>query len=115
MQRLSQGQVVDVNIVDPNGRNPKTRPVVILTATDELADADQFVAAAISTKFDEPLPVDCIRVPWSSDGRAKSGLRKPSVVKCRWLVTLKREDVIAARGHLPSTVMCEIMRMVPRG
>ncbi len=103
---------MDVYTADPHGQNAKARPMVILTGTDDLADADEFVVAAISTKFDEPLPADYIRVPWSSDGRVKSGLRKPSVVKCRWLASIKREDVIAVRGHLPGAVMCEIMRVV---
>lgn len=114
MQRLRQGQVVEVDIADPNGQNSKPRPVVILTETDELVDADEFVVAAISTKFDEPLPADYIRVPWSSDGRARSGLTKPSVVKCRWLRSVKREDVLSTRGHLSNSVMCSIMRMVPQ-
>lgn len=112
MQRLSQGQIVDVRIADPNGQNPKPRPAVILTSTDELADADAFVVAAISTKFDAPLPADDIQVPWSSDGRVKSGLTKPSVVKCRWLVRVKRKDILSVRGHLPSAVLCRIMRAV---
>ncbi|NQU22646.1 MAG: type II toxin-antitoxin system PemK/MazF family toxin [Candidatus Nealsonbacteria bacterium] len=112
MQQLSQGQVVDVYTADPRGQNAKRRPMVILTGTDELVEAEEFVVAAISTRFDEPLPADCVRVPWSSDGRVKSGLRKPSVVKCRWLASVKREDIVATRGHLPSATICEILRVV---
>jgi mRNA-degrading endonuclease toxin of MazEF toxin-antitoxin module len=112
VQRLSQGQVIELEITDPNGQNSKRRPVVILTETDELAGADEFVVAAISTKFVEPLPADCIELPCSNDGHAKSGLTKPSVVKCRWLRRVKREAIRSTRGHLPSTLMCKIMRVV---
>ena len=114
MQRLSQGQVIQVAVTDPRGRNLKPRPVVILTETDELADADAFVVAAISTKFTEPLPSDHVPVPWSRDGRAKSGLTERSVVKCRWLRRVQRKEVIGTLGHLPSAVVRDIMRIVTR-
>ncbi|MHC4404804.1 MAG: type II toxin-antitoxin system PemK/MazF family toxin [Planctomycetota bacterium] len=112
MQRLSQGQVVQVAVTDPRGLNLKPRPAVILTATDELSDADEFVVAAISTNFDEPLPMDHILLPWSRHGRARSGLTEPSVVKCRWLRRIKREDVLNILGHLPSTTMRDVLRVV---
>ena len=114
MQWLSQGQVVRIAVPDPRGKNPKSRPVVILTETAELADNDEFVVACISTQFSEPLPQHCIPAPWSPDGHAKSGLRQPSVVKCRWLLKVKREDVEETLGHLSSATMLDIMREVTR-
>ena len=112
MQPLSQGQIVQAAITDPRGQNLKPRPVVILTATDELPDEGTYLVAAISTKFSEPLPADYIRVPWSHDGRAKSGLTEPSVVKCRWLRKVKREEILYTQGHLPSTIVRDIMRFL---
>ncbi len=112
MEPLSQGQIVQVAITDPRGQNRKPRPVVILTATDDLSDEDTYLVAAISTKFSEPLPTDYIRVPWSHSGRAKSGLTEPSVVKCRWLRKVKREEILYTRGHLPSTIVRDIMRFL---
>ena len=114
MHRLSQGQVVEVAITDPCGQNKKRRPVVILTATDELSDTEEFVVAAISTKLSDPLPPDWIPLPWSQDGRAKSGLTEPCVVKCRWLAKVTQKDVVFVRGHLPPTIMRDIMRVVPK-
>jgi len=110
--RLSQGQVVEVAITDPRGQNRKARPAVVLTATDELASADEFIVAAISTKFNDPLPTDWILVPRSIDGRAKSGLTEPSVVKCHWLRKVTRKDIIYVRGWLPTTIMRDIMQIV---
>lgn len=87
----------------------------MLTATDELASAREFVVAAISTKIDDPLPPDSILVPWSSDGRARSGLTTACVVKCKWLRRVKQEEVVSVRGHLPSTIVNDIMQIVVRG
>jgi mRNA-degrading endonuclease toxin of MazEF toxin-antitoxin module len=114
VHRLGQGQVVEVAITDPRGQNKKPRPAVILTDTEELSVADKFVVAAITRKFSEPLPSDWILLPWSSDGRAKSGLREPSVVKCNWLRAVAREDIISVWGYLPATTMRDIMRIVSK-
>ena len=112
MNALRQGQVILVSVTDPRGKNPKPRPAVILTATDELSTADEFVVSAISTQFDEPLPEEYVKLPWSRDGRAKTGLTQPSVVKCRWLRKIRGSDVLAKIGHVPPTVLLEVMRIV---
>ena len=112
MESLRQGQVILVEVTDPRGANPKPRPAVILTATGELAEADEFVVAAISTKFSDPLPSDCLWIPWSPDGRARTGLKEPSVVKCRWLKRVRPVDVIRPLGHVSASVLVEVMRRV---
>ena len=114
MQRLSQGQVVKVAVADPRGQNKKSRPVVILTDTDEISVADTLVVAAISTKFSDPLPPDCILLPWAPDGRARSGLNRPSVVKCHWLVKVARQDVVSVLGCLPPEIIQSIMQIVEK-
>lgn len=114
MKPLQQGQVILAAVTDPHGENPKSRPAVILTATDEIAAAEEFVIAAISTKFSEPLPPDYVEVPWSGDGRAKTGLKEPSVVKCRWLKKVRRQEVMHTLGYVPAKIMVEIMRIVTK-
>lgn len=114
MCQLCQGRVLDIAVTDPCGENKKRRPVVVLTDTNELAVAREFVVAAISTKFSDPLPPACVLLPWSPDGKARSGLTEPCVVKCRWLRRVTREDILSFRGWLPGTVMRDIMRMVCR-
>ena len=112
MCQLSQGQIVDAEVVDPNGQNKKRRPLVVLTSTAEIAGSDEIVAVAISTKLPDPLPEDCIPLPWSPDGKAKSGLTEQCVAKCRWIVKLSHNDIVSRRGWLPGTVMCQIMHIV---
>ena len=103
MLPLSQGQIVNADITDPRGQNRKVRPVVILTASAELSEADEFVVVAISHQLAEPLPDDWILLPWSSDGRARTGLIQPSVAKCRWIKKIRPEQVKSPRGWLSPT------------
>jgi mRNA-degrading endonuclease toxin of MazEF toxin-antitoxin module len=112
--QLSQGQIINAEITDPHGKNKKCRPVVVLTSTEELARVDEFVVAAISSQFSDPLPPGWIFLPWSADGRAQTGLTKPSVVKCQWIRKIRREQVRSIRGWLPAKMMLEIMRAVTK-
>ena len=114
MRQLSQGQVIKVEIADPRGQNKKRRPVVLVTATDELATAEEYVAVAISSKLTAPLPPDWILLPWSADGRAKSGLTEPCAAKCHWIVTVREAEIFSVLGALPETVMRDIMRIVEK-
>lgn len=106
-----QGQIVLVTVTDPRGANPKPRPAVILTGTDELQAADEIVVAAISTVFEPPLPKDWIEIPWSGDGRSKTGLTRPSVVKCHWLKRIRRSDILHIVGYLPAEYLVKVMRV----
>jgi len=112
VQRLNQGQIVTIVVPDPRGKNKKPRPVLILTDSDELTTAEEFVVAAISTQFSDPLPADCVLIPSSRDVRAKTGLMQPSVVKCHWLLKVRRRHVRCVLGHLPPEIMCDVMRIV---
>ena len=114
MRHLSQGQVVEVEITDPRGQNKKRRPVVLVTATDELTTADKYVAVAISSVLADPIPPDWILLPWSADGRAKSGLTKPCVAKCHWMTTVRETEIVSVLGALPETVMRDIMLIIEK-
>jgi hypothetical protein len=47
-----QGRIVWATVPDPRGGNPKTRPVVTLTATAEIPSAGEVQVAAITTMND---------------------------------------------------------------
>jgi hypothetical protein len=109
--RLCQGQVVDIETLDPRGQNLKQRPVVVVAVNEAL---DEFVFIAVSTNLSDPLPDDCILLPWSPDGRARTGLVERCAAKTNWVGTARRSDVVRMRGHVPGKVMVDIMRALPR-
>jgi hypothetical protein len=114
VRHLVQGQIVEVEIADPRGQNKKRRPVVLITSSDELASADKYVAVAISSRLADPLPSDWILLPWSADGRARSGLTKPCAAKCHWMITVRETNIVSVVGALPETVMRDIMLIVAK-
>jgi mRNA-degrading endonuclease toxin of MazEF toxin-antitoxin module len=111
---LKQGSIVQARVYDPQGQNPKVRPLVVITPTPEIGAAAQFVAVAISGRFSTPLADDEVPLPYHPAGKANSGLRKPCVAKCSWLVTLAQADVVAEKGFLTAERLDAVLRAVGR-
>jgi len=108
---ITQGTIIRASVLDPDGKNLKVRPLVVLTATREIAADEPFIAVAITTSVRGA--ADEVRLPWSSDGRSRTKLTKPCVAKCSWAVNLTLADVVEVIGHLPSDPLdqiAEIMR-----
>ena len=97
---LQQGSVIRALVPDPQGQNPKWRPLVVLTPTAEIENADTIVAVAITGAYSDPLASDEVPLPYHPQGKARSGLRKPRVAKCSWLVAIPKTNILDVRGFL---------------
>ena len=115
MAQFEQGQVVAVDIPDPDGK-PSTHkhPAVILSPTDRIATAPFVFVVGISTKFTDPPPAHWIKLPWQRDGRARTGLDKPCVAKCDWLVKVQKSQLVRPMGAVPTSVLKAIIEQVSR-
>jgi mRNA-degrading endonuclease toxin of MazEF toxin-antitoxin module len=110
--QLVRGRIVEAEVVDPQGRNRKQRPLIIVTATDEIQAGTPLVAVAVSTTFPHPIPDDCVELPFHPGGQSRTGLRKRSVAVCSWLATLTHADVTREIGHVPAQQMLVILEKV---
>ena len=52
-------------VLDPNGQNPKTRRVVVLTPDNELAAGSPIVVAGVTGTLPNPLTADYVRLPYT--------------------------------------------------
>ena len=85
---LQQGRIVWAELLDPQGRNPKRRPAVVLTPTAEIRPDGELVVAALSSQTDQSPPDVSVEVPWHRDGHPRTKLNRRNVVVCTWLVAL---------------------------
>lgn len=96
---LQQGRIVWFTSLDPNGRNEKKRPAVILTPTAAIRpDAPVLVAASSSSNVAGEEEV--VRLTWNREGTTRTRLRRASHVVCSWLV----EAPVAALDGTPGVV-----------
>jgi len=103
------GDIVEAAIPDPNGHNPKPRPVLIVTRDEDIAvNEDVLVVAISSTGLDGALPSDFFILPWASDGRCRTGLRRRCAAKCNWRQLVPKVAILRHYGSAPGKILKEI-------
>lgn len=112
MPRPERGRIVWVEVPDPQGRNPKCRPAVILTSTEEVEAGEPIVVAAISTTLAQPLPDDHVELPWDRRGHSRTGLRMRCAAVCSWLTVIVEKDIQGYAGIVPGPQLLQILEKV---
>ncbi len=64
MPDLRYGRIVLVEMFDLQERNPKVRPAVIISPTDDVAKSGLIRVVAITTLFDEAFADVSVPIPW---------------------------------------------------
>lgn len=109
---LQQGRIVWVELLDPQRRNPKVRPAVILTATHEIRPDGEVVVAAVTTQLDMAPAEVCVELPWQRGGHPRTKLDSRNVAVCTWLVTIRVDTIQRTAGVVPLTHMTRILDIV---
>ena len=97
-------------VPDQNGGNHKDRHVVLLNDLD--SSHTIFHGVAVTGTFTYPLPPTSVSLPSHRQGRGQTGLNKPSVAVCSWIVTATPADIILKRGSIPSRDLLTILQQV---
>ncbi len=119
MKRMSSGgpaavpfpirfaDIIFAEVLDPNGQNPKTRRVVVLTPDSALAAGFPIVVAGVTGTIPNPLTPDFVRLPYKNPpGRhPKTGLTKEAAVFCNWVVAITSNDIRGRSGFVPPAYM----------
>jgi mRNA-degrading endonuclease toxin of MazEF toxin-antitoxin module len=99
---LRYGQIVIVSeMTDPNGVNPKDRPSVVVTLTDEIDPDGSIVVVAISTLLPGPVPDDHVELPWEPRGHPRTGLRTRCAAVIPWIQEIAPERILRPLGIVP--------------
>jgi mRNA-degrading endonuclease toxin of MazEF toxin-antitoxin module len=107
-----RGRIVLVSAVDPRGENPKVRPFVIVTATEEIQSGTPFVGVAVTGTFSKPPLPDEVQLPSRKDGHPQTHLNKEAVAKCSWARAITHEEIVAYKGIVPPALMERILQII---
>ena len=99
--------ILFANVTDPNGKNPKTRRVVVLTPDFALKARYPIVVAGVTGTLPDPLTADYVLLPFkNSPGRhPKTGMTKKAGVLCTWVIIITQSDVQGRSGFVPPAYM----------
>ena len=108
MPAFSPGEVVIAWIPDPDGR-PVGHPH---TAMVLRADGTTAMLVAISSKFSNPPPSHWIRMEWHRARHPVTGLDRPCVAKCDWVVRFPENKIVKTIGVIPTKTFAAIVEEV---
>ena len=95
------------DVPDPQGGNPKTRPVVALRFRDE-----ELYGIGVTTSFTYPLDRCSVKLAYAGDGACRTGLDQPAVALIRWAVVMPVEAIVRKLGFVGDAELADIMERV---
>jgi mRNA-degrading endonuclease toxin of MazEF toxin-antitoxin module len=107
-----------VELLDPQGRNPKVRPAVVLTPTADIAPEGTVWVAAVTGQTDDIPEGFAVPLPWHRNGHPETKLTKPCAVACHWVAQVPVSAIVSARGQVPTRLLFEVLdavRQLPGG
>lgn len=110
---LQQGSIVWVIVDDTAGRNPKCRPAVVVTPTEEILPDQSIVLVAATGTFSKPHPENQVPLPWHRNKHPVTGLFKECVVVCEWLFEVEQDQIDSIGGVCPPNVLAKILEQIP--
>lgn len=109
---LRRGDIVLVEIVDPQLQNPKLRPVVVLTKSAKSEFVTELGVVGITGTIPKVIPDDFVKLPYHANRHPRTGLTKKSAAVCGWLVTINETGVQKRIGRVPEKQLREIVAIV---
>lgn len=103
MPKPERGRIVLVELPDPQGKNFKSRPVVIVKV-----DEDQIVGVAISAQTEKHEKFRVL-LPWHAQGNVVTKLKKKCAALCDWIVTFGESAIEKHMGVVPTDLFREIL------
>jgi hypothetical protein len=107
-----QGRIILVEVVDPQRRNFKIRPDVIVSRTEEIRREGLIACVGGTSAVPDKLPADCILLPFSPGGKSRTGLKMRSAAMCSWLFEITEDEIEKYIGIAPPKQLEEILACI---
>jgi len=109
---LCRGRIVWVELLDPQGRNPKCRPAVIVTPDSDLRDDGEVWVVAISSRLDETPAEAQVTLPWDRRGHPRTGLKERCAAVCTWMEKVSAASIQEYAGTVPGRQLLDILTRI---
>lgn len=109
---LCRGRIVWVELLDPQGRNRKCRPAVIVTPTTDIRSDGEVWVVAITTQLDASPAEDQVELPWDRRGHPRTGLKERCAAVCAWMEKVRVADIQGCAGTVPGRQLLDILKRI---
>lgn len=114
MPNLGRGRIIRATILDPQGRNAKSRPVVVVVPPVDNDPATTLGVIGVSTQIGMAPADVCVSLPWQNGGHPRTGLSARCEAVCTWLETITVANVEREIGQVPADRMLAILQILTR-
>jgi mRNA-degrading endonuclease toxin of MazEF toxin-antitoxin module len=112
VSQLCRGRIVWVELLDPQGRNPKRRPAVVVTPDAEIRPDGDIWVVAISTQFDESPASVQVELPWDRRGHPRTKLKERCAAVCSWIAKVSVANIQEYAGIVPGRQLLDIQTRI---
>lgn len=112
MSSLCRGRIVWVELLDPQDRNRKCRPAVIVTPDADIRDDGEVWLVAISTQLDAAPAEVQVELPWDRRGHPRTGLRERCAAVCTWMEKVSVAGIQGCAGIVPGRQLLDILSRI---
>jgi mRNA-degrading endonuclease toxin of MazEF toxin-antitoxin module len=106
---LRQGRIVYVTVFDSHGKNPKRRPVILVSPPEGVPEGAPLIGVAVSTQPRDPLRPEEIRLPSNRQKQGSSRLPERCVAVCDWAVQFFPQQIEEVGGMIYGELLFEIL------
>jgi mRNA-degrading endonuclease toxin of MazEF toxin-antitoxin module len=111
----SYGDIVIIDdLLDHNGVNPKSRPCVVITGDDAIAEGDPIQVIAISTLLPGVVPADAVVMQYHRQGHPRTGLKTRCAAFAEWKVEVDPSQIARKIGHVPPRDLLALTKVLDR-
>jgi mRNA-degrading endonuclease toxin of MazEF toxin-antitoxin module len=101
-----------VELLDPQGRNPKCRPAVIVTPDAEIQPDGAVWVVGITTQLDEAPAEVQVELPWHRGGHPRTGLKERCAAVCTWMEKVNVSAIQGFAGVVPGRQLLDILSRI---
>lgn len=112
MSQLCRGRIVWVELLDPQSRNPKRRPAVIVTPDADIRADGEVWVVAISTQLDQAPAEVQVELPWDPRRHPRTKLTQRCAAICTWMEKVRVASIQEYAGTVPGRQLLDILKLI---
>jgi mRNA-degrading endonuclease toxin of MazEF toxin-antitoxin module len=101
-----------VELLDPQERNCKLRPAVIVTPDADIQANGEIWVVAISTQLGESPAEVQVELPWDRRGHPRTGLKERCAAVCTWMEKVSVTAIQGFAGVVPGRQLLDILTRI---
>jgi mRNA-degrading endonuclease toxin of MazEF toxin-antitoxin module len=99
-------------MLDPQGRNLKVRPAVVVTSTDAIIPGGRVRVVAVTRRIDQSPPAVTVVLPWDANGHPRTRLREKCGAVGTWTASIPTDQLTDTGRYVSGEHLLAILQIV---